>query len=93
MLPDLPTVAEEISAAYDVTTWYGLFAPATTPHAIIDKVSRSVAKALQDKLVLARLAEFDAEPVGNSPREFDVFLKNEAFNWREVVRAAHVEPQ
>lgn len=93
LLPDLPTVAEEINAAYDVTTWYGLFAPAKTPHAIIDKISGSVAKALHDKLVLDRLADFDAEPVGNSPREFEGFLTNEVINWREVVRAAHVEPQ
>lgn len=93
LLPDLPTVAEEINAAYDVTTWYGLFAPVKTPHAIIDKVSGSVATALKDKLLLDRLTEFDAEPVGNSPREFDVFLKNEAVNWRGVVRTAHVEPQ
>ncbi len=93
LLPDLPTVAESINAAYDVTTWYGLFAPAGTPRTIIDKVRVGTARALQAKQVQDRLSEFDAEPVGSTPREFEAFLKNEVINWRTVVQFAHVEAQ
>ena len=93
MLPDIPTVAEEINAPYDVSTWYGLFSPVSTSRSIIDTVSAAVAKTLRDKQMLDRLGEFDAEPVGNTPHEFEVFLKKEAINWRGVVRSAHVDPQ
>ncbi len=93
MLPDIPTVAEEINAPYDVTTWYGLFTPLGTASPIVDAVSVAVAKTLRDKQMQDRLGEFDAEPVGSTPREFEMFLKKEVINWSVVVRSARVESQ
>lgn len=93
LLPDLPTVAEMIKISYDVTTWYGLFAPARTPRSIVDKTSVSIAKVLQERSMQDRLVEFDAEPVGSTPREFERFMNSEIGNWRAVVQSANVEPQ
>lgn len=93
LLPDLPTVAEAIKNPYDVTTWYGLFAPATTARGIIDKVSVSIARVLREKQVRDRLGEFDAEAVGSTPQEFGKFLNNEIISWRTVVHSANVELQ
>ena len=90
-LPDLPTVSEAGLGSYDVSTWYGLFAPAKTPAAVMQFVSKSVSKALQDPELAKRLAGYDVEPAGNSPKEFSRFVRDEIKRWGQVVRRASIK--
>jgi tripartite-type tricarboxylate transporter receptor subunit TctC len=83
--PHLPTVAESGLPGYDVNPWYGLFAPAGTPPEIVNKLSREVARIVQLPDVKERFATLGAEPVGNSPQEFKLFLDKEIDKWTKVI--------
>jgi tripartite-type tricarboxylate transporter receptor subunit TctC len=89
-LPEVPTISEAGLGSYHVNTWYGLFAPAKTPPAIVQFVANSVSKSLRDPGVAKRLAEFDVEPAGNSPQEFSRFVRDEVKRWGEVVEKANI---
>ena len=88
--PDIPTVAESGLPGYDATAWFGLFAPAGTPAAVIQKLSATAAQATQAPEVRAALEAVGCDPMGTSPREFDTFFKSEIKKWAKVVDEAHV---
>ncbi|MES2535618.1 MAG: tripartite tricarboxylate transporter substrate binding protein [Pseudomonadota bacterium] len=85
-MPDLPTIAEAGVPGYDLSTWYGLWAPAGTPKDIVSKLSTEVAKILKTPEVREKLAALGSEPVGNSPDEFATFSRIEQVKWAKVVR-------
>jgi tripartite-type tricarboxylate transporter receptor subunit TctC len=70
---------------YAVTQWYGVLAPARTPRPIIDRLSRSMATAIKDPEVAARVAYDGGEPVGSSPQQFQAHLKAEHAKWARIV--------
>jgi len=92
-LPDVPTIAEAGVPGFEVTVWYGLCAPATTPKAVIDKVAADTLKVLAMPDVRQRLADqgVDAEPIATAP--FADFIKADTAKWAKVVKAAGIEPQ
>ncbi|ARP95536.1 Bug family tripartite tricarboxylate transporter substrate binding protein [Bordetella genomosp. 13] len=85
-LPDVPTMAEAGIAGYEASSWFGLLAPAGTPPAIIDKVQRDVARALQQEDVKRQLQAQGAEPSGITPAAFKAFMAQETDKWAKVVR-------
>lgn len=89
-LPAVPTVAESGFAGYEVDGWYGLFAPAKTPDAVVALLADSVAKALQVPEVLARLSGDGAIPIASSPKAFFEFFKVEKIKWAAVAQKANV---
>ena len=88
VLPDVPTMEEAGVKGVEVTLWYGLLAPAATPHAIVEKLAKAVARATKDPKVRAAIDKEGAEPVGNTPAEFNAYLKEEYARWSEVVRVS-----
>jgi tripartite-type tricarboxylate transporter receptor subunit TctC len=90
-LPDLPTVDEAGVKGFDVTQWYGLFAPAGTPNEIIRKVNGAMVAAL--KVEQARFAADGVETVGNSPEVFGNLVRSEIGKWAKIVRAAGLQPR
>ncbi|WP_233238619.1 tripartite tricarboxylate transporter substrate binding protein [Bordetella sp. LUAb4] len=88
--PDIPTVAEAGVPGYDATAWFGLFAPAGTPAAVVQKLSETAAQATQAPEVRAALEAVGCDPMGTSPKEFDTFFKAEIKKWAKVVDEAHV---
>ena len=86
----VPTVAESGFPSYEVDGWYGLFAPAKTPAAVVALLADSVVKALQVPEVLTRLSGDGAIPVGSSPKEFFDFFKAEKVKWAAVAQKANV---
>jgi len=91
--PDIPTIAESGLPGYEVYGWYGLAAPAKTPRPIIDRLYREVAKIAQDPKMKARLAGQGLDLVGNTPEEFDAFIRAEIAKWAKVLTAAGVKPE
>lgn len=90
IFPELPSVAEAGLPGYDVTTWYGLFAPARTPPHLIDQVSKAIGAAAADPHVRDQILALDANPVGSSPADFAAFVAKEDRKWKSVVQAARI---
>ena len=90
--PDIPTIAESGVAGYEMYGWYGFAAPAKTPRAVIQRLYSEVAKIAQDPKMKARLAGQGLELVGNTPEEFDAFIRAEMAKWTKVLKAAGVKP-
>ena len=84
--PDLPTVAEAGLPGFEVTAWYGVFAPAGSPPAALQRVAAEVGKAVRDADFRERLANLGATPVGSSPEEFARFLRAENARWANAVK-------
>ena len=86
VMPQLPTVAESGVKGFDLTGWYGAFVPAGTPQDIIARLHKEIVRALALPDVRERLSGEGAELVGNSPKEFDQFVRNELVKWAKVVK-------
>jgi tripartite-type tricarboxylate transporter receptor subunit TctC len=84
-LPDTPTIGEFVKG-YEATSWFGLFAPVQTPAAVIRTVHTALGKVMAKTEVQAKLAELGAEPVYETPKQFDAFIAAEASKWRKVVQ-------
>ena len=86
-LPDLPTVAEAGYAGFDMPSWYGIWAPAGTPDAVVQKVYAATQTALQDPAVIAKFKSMSFIPVGSTPAEFATFQANEYQTYDKVIKA------
>lgn len=90
LLPELPTIGETL-AGYSASGWYGLFAPAATPKAVIARLNGEVVKILRMPEVVQRLSGQGAEPAGNTPEEFTAFVRGEIDKWANLVKAAKMK--
>ncbi|MDB5765007.1 MAG: tctC5 [Herminiimonas sp.] len=75
--PNVPTIAESGLAGYEISSWFGIFAPAHTPPEIITRLNRAVAQALKDPRIADAIARDASEAVGNSPEAFAAFVRDE----------------
>jgi len=89
--PEIPTVAESGVPGYEVTTFYGVSAPAKTPRAIIDRLHSELVRALNSPDVRERLQGLGADPVGNTPEQYTAFMQNEIAKWGKVIKAAGIK--
>lgn len=89
-LPDVPAIGEFVPG-YVGDAWHGLFAPAGTPSAIIEKLSADVAKVLAMPEVREKLANIGLEPVGTTPAEFGTIVRNDHAKWGKVIRDANIK--
>lgn len=92
-LPNIPTVAEQGIAGFDMSSWQGFFMPAGTPRPIVDRVATETRKALESPDVKARIAGFAAEVVGNSPDEFAKSFKEDLARYAKIVQQAKIPQQ
>ena len=86
--PELPTIAESGVPGYDVSSWYGLLAPAGTPAAVVAKLQREVARVLRLPDVSERLTPQGLDIVADTPGEFAAIIKSEIVKWAKVVKAS-----
>jgi tripartite-type tricarboxylate transporter receptor subunit TctC len=86
LLPDVPTVAEQGFADYEVNGWYGWLAPAGTPQKVIALLHEEAARAIRASDVRERLIADGAVPVGSTPEEFARFIQSEIVIWAKVVK-------
>jgi len=86
--PELPTVAESGLPGFDISTWFGVFAPAGTPPAIVDRLNASFRQALSSPAMRELLAKLGAEPSPLSPAEFAAFVRAEQAKYEKVVKAS-----
>ena len=87
-LPDVPTVAESGFKDFDVSTWYGVFAPAGTPAAVVTTVNAEINKLLATPDMKAAIQAQGAEPEAMSPAQFGTLLKTDYAKWKGIVEAS-----
>ncbi|WP_028346759.1 tripartite tricarboxylate transporter substrate-binding protein [Bradyrhizobium murdochi] len=95
-LPNVPTSAEAGVPAFDVTTWYGMYAPRNTPKPIVDALAAALQNALKDPPLVNRFAELSMTPVEQeqaTPAALDAFLRAETAKWSRIIKQAGIEPQ
>jgi len=90
LFPDLPTIASSGLPGYELETNTGMFAPAATPVAIINRLQAEIARALHQPEVKQRLAAAGIEPVANTPPEFTAKVKAEIARLGKVVKEAGI---
>ena len=91
-LPDVPTTAEAGLPSFRMDGgWFGMFAPAGTPAAVIDRLNKEVRAALADPAVVKRFQGLGVVPAPTSPEEFRKFLAEETAKYAEYVRVAGVQ--
>jgi tripartite-type tricarboxylate transporter receptor subunit TctC len=92
--PDVPTTAEAGLPKYNVDGgWFGMFAPANTPAAVVDKLYREVKTAVETPGTRDKLLSLGVWPVGNSPEEFRKFFEDELRIHADMVRMAGLKPE
>ena len=87
-LPDVPTVAESGFKGFDVSTWYGVFAPAGTPAGVVGMLNAEVNKLLATAEVKAAIHAQGAEPLAMTPEQLSTLLKAEYAQWKGIVEAS-----
>lgn len=89
--PDLPAIAEyKPLAKYQLENWFGLFAPAGTPEAIVQKLNAAVTLALKDPELAKKLREQGGEPAPMTSQQFRDFIKKESVQFERIVQTAKI---
>jgi len=89
--PELPTVAEAGVPDYEISTWYGIWAPARTPAEIVGRLHAAVARALRGEDAKEKMAALGAQPVADAPEDFGRFVRAESERWGRLVRDARIK--
>jgi len=93
-VPDVPPAADSgLLPGYDVTTWYGVFAPRGTPPAVIAKLNKTINEVMADDTVQQRLVAVGVVVKGSTPEAFGSFMANEYKRWDAVREAAGIPQQ
>ena len=85
-LPNIPTIAESGLPGFNISTWYGMWAPASTPSAIVEKLSLEISHITRLPEIREKFLSLGAEPVGNTAEEFAAFNKSELAKWARIVK-------
>jgi tripartite-type tricarboxylate transporter receptor subunit TctC len=91
-LPDIPTISEGGLPGFEAASWFGLFAPAGTPPAIVTQLNAQTQRVLAEPGFRAAVLDPQFfEPMTGSPQEFADFIKADAEKWRRLIRVANVK--
>jgi tripartite-type tricarboxylate transporter receptor subunit TctC len=93
LFPDVPTMAQAGIAGFEVTTWWGILAPAQTPPAVIDVLNRIINDAASADLIKERLQRESAEPLRMTPAGFAKALAQELQTWRTMASSSSMNLQ
>jgi tripartite-type tricarboxylate transporter receptor subunit TctC len=94
LAPELPAVAETKGLErYALENWFGLFAPAATPPAVVQKLNAAVTEALKDPELVKRLHELGGEPMPMPSAQFKTFIQGESARFGKLVEAAKITPE
>jgi tripartite-type tricarboxylate transporter receptor subunit TctC len=90
-LPDVPTVAEAGLKDFEVTTWYGVLAPAGTPPPVVRRLNAELVKIMHAPEMKEKLTATGTEPLTSTPEEFAAYIKREIAKWGDVIKKAGVK--
>jgi tripartite-type tricarboxylate transporter receptor subunit TctC len=92
-MPEAPTISEAGLKDYVYSTWYGLWAPAGTPPAIVSKLSQSVRKVLAQDDTRAAFANAGVDPETSTPERFAEIVRSDVAKWTRIIKEAGITPQ
>jgi tripartite-type tricarboxylate transporter receptor subunit TctC len=88
IMPEVPTLSEAGMQGYDAGIWIGLLAPAATPPAIVEKLSRAANDALNTEEVRSALKRQGTDPLGGTPKEFAGFIRADIEKWTALLASS-----
>ena len=91
LMPDVPTMDESGIKGYEVSNWNGIWAPARTPRAVIERLNRDIVKSMDVADVRARVTAQGSLVAVDTPDEFAGFVRQEAARWSKVIKDAHIK--
>jgi tripartite-type tricarboxylate transporter receptor subunit TctC len=91
-LPDLPTTLEMGYADSDYVIWFGIFLPAKTPRAIVDKLADATRRTIEQPALRERFAGLDVTPMPMTPQEFDALVRKDIVANAALAKAAGLKP-
>lgn len=91
--PSVPTFTEQGYPNIVGYGWFGFIAPAATPPAVVERLSKEVNSIIKEPAVRARLIDLGVQPQGGTPAEFSAFVAQETRKWGEIIRTAGVKPE
>lgn len=92
LLPGVPTVAESGLPGFEVSAWFGVFAPAKVPAPVLKKLSAAMARVLEDPALAQRLRDIGAETDARNAAQFSAYVAEEAGKYSAVVKTAGLAP-
>ena len=90
-LPDVPTISEQGFPGYEVSSGFGMLAPANVSPTVIKTINGALVKAIQDPAVRDRLSSQGAEPVGSTPEQHDQLVRSEIARWTKIVKQVGIK--
>ena len=93
LLPQVPTLAEQGLPDYEVTLWFGLWAPSGTPPAVVQKLNVSINAIVQEPPMREQFARLGMQPAPMKPEEFARFVRAEIDVYKRIVKQAGIEQQ
>jgi tripartite-type tricarboxylate transporter receptor subunit TctC len=92
-LPDVPTLNETVMPGFDILAWAGMFAPATTPPEVVDRLAGALQRILSDPAIVRRFADIGTETFYSGPKDFSDYVQVELVKWTAVAKEAGIEPE
>ncbi|MDO9023132.1 tripartite tricarboxylate transporter substrate binding protein [Zwartia sp.] len=89
--PEIPTLAEAGVPGYDMSAWFGLFAPGGTPKPLVDDLNKHIVDILKTPEMQKKLLELGAQPVGDTPEQFAAFVRADNKKWQDVAKANNIK--
>jgi tripartite-type tricarboxylate transporter receptor subunit TctC len=93
VIPELPTMIESGFPGFDVTSWYGLLVPATTPMTVVNKLRDAAIKSLALPDVVEAMSRQGLDVETSTPQEFAARIKAETATWADVIRTAGIKAE
>jgi len=92
LLPNIPTMREKALPDYEVSAWFGIFAPAGLPASILGRLNTEITAATQTPDMQKRLRDLGAESESGNPDAYARYVRDEAVKWATVVKRAGLVP-
>jgi tripartite-type tricarboxylate transporter receptor subunit TctC len=89
--PDIPTIAESGLPDFDVSAWTGLFVPATTPRAVVDRLNAETRKIASEKHYVDLIQSMGTNIASSSPEEFGAFVRDDIARWNKIIEHAGIQ--
>ena len=93
IVPEIPTLAEQGLAGYDLSLWFGMWAPSGTPIPVVQKLNAAVNAIVFEPAVKEQFTKLGIEPAPMKPDEFAKFVRNEIEVYKKIVQAANIPQQ
>ncbi|MBE7521257.1 MAG: tripartite tricarboxylate transporter substrate binding protein [Burkholderiales bacterium] len=90
-LPDVPTMAEQGLAGYDVAAWYGIFVPSATPKEVTQRIAADITEIVRSPDLQAKWESMGAIAGGGTPEETTKFLHQDAERWSKLIKERDIK--